>query len=94
MANPLYKAGDLVVLKGGAFRSGEAGSECHVVAVLPEAYGVIQYRVQFDNENCERRITQADIESTVSRTPGVPSDPSFPPPGGSWIKPMTIRTKR
>ncbi|APO76298.1 hypothetical protein AM571_CH03507 [Rhizobium etli 8C-3] len=65
-AKPTYKIGDFVVLKSGLTRTAAADRRCKVVGVLPNDHGHVQYRVRFEAENFERRITSLDIDATES----------------------------
>ncbi|MEV4609548.1 cold-shock protein [Neorhizobium sp. LMR1-1-1.1] len=94
MSKHRYDAGDVVVLKSGAFRFGETNGSCRIVAVLPDAYGLTQYRVQFDGENCERRITHGDISHEGSVDLSKTSTATPLPSGSSWINVNTIKIKK
>lgn len=92
MKNPRYKVGDTVSLKSGAFRNGHGG-ECKVVSVLPEAYGLVQYRVLYAGENCERRVTEEDLQAVISsaRRDELTAASS---PQGSWVDIAAIKTRK
>jgi hypothetical protein len=94
MAQHRYGIGDMVALKSGAFRSRESTGLCRIVSVLPEAYGLAQYRVRFDAENWERRITQDDIDKDASPRTLTESDAVSAEPSGSWVNLNKIKIKR
>jgi hypothetical protein len=88
-----YNVGDTVVLKSGALRSRQTEIQCRIDSVLPDAYGLAQYRVRLEGEGCDRRITQEDIRheaSSASREQA--SAPALA--GGSWVNSNTIKIKR
>lgn len=66
MGRPNYKVGDMIVLKSGLTRTAKADKRCRISSILPNDHGHVQYRVQFDAENFERRITEADIDTGES----------------------------
>lgn len=95
MSRHAYQVGDKVVLKSGAFRRGETESECRIVSTLPEAYGQVQYRVRFESENCERRVTEADIDGDASTSAAGRQKPlATASGGGSWVNLNAIRIKK
>ena len=89
-----HNVGDVVVLKSGAFRSGETEGPCRIVSVLPDTNGLTQYRVRFEGENCERRITQEDISHEAAASVSDKSTPTLTPSGGSWVNLNTIKIKK
>jgi hypothetical protein len=94
MSGPIYSVGDTVVLKNGILRTLSPELTCRIVAVLPEAQGMVQYRVRFGSETFERRVSEADIDraaSPVSRGTGRPTSPSAT---SSWVNPNSIRIKK
>lgn len=93
MSKKHYNVGDKIVLKGGTFRSGRAEDVCSIVSIMPSAYGLSQYRVRFEAENCERRITSDDIDHLVSVTPARAPDlqASRRTDKGSWINGSAIK---
>ncbi|NKL01611.1 cold-shock protein [Rhizobium leguminosarum bv. viciae] len=66
MGRQNYKVGDMIVLKSGLTRTAKANKRCRISSILPNDHGHVQYRVQFDAENFERRITEADIDTGES----------------------------
>ncbi|QND39551.1 cold-shock protein [Rhizobium leguminosarum bv. viciae] len=72
MGRPNYKVGDMIVLKSGLTRTAKADKRCRISSILPNDHGHVQYRVQFDAENFERRITEADIDTGESPSVGFP----------------------
>ncbi|RUL99746.1 cold-shock protein [Rhizobium chutanense] len=92
MGRPNYQIGDMIVLKSGFTRTAKAEKRCRISSILPNDHGHVQYRVQFDAENFERRITEADIDtgetpSRASVEAAVKSDGAEP-----WLKFSSIRT--
>ncbi len=95
MGKHAYRAGDTVVLKRGVFRKDERYRSCSISAVLPEAQGLAQYRVQFSDECFARHITEADVDRT--ETPACPQGTAPSASSsveGRWINPGSIRTKK
>ncbi|MBY5515016.1 cold-shock protein [Rhizobium leguminosarum] len=91
MGRPNYKVGDMIVLKSGLTRTAKADKRCRISSILPNDHGHVQYRVQFDAENFERRITEADIDigetpSRVSPQAAAKSDGAEP-----WLKFSSIK---
>lgn len=92
MPKHIYSVGDDIVLKSGAFRAGDPKTSCRIVSVLPSAYGLAQYRIRYAAENCERRITEDDIDGKASKSAldtkaGTPTETS-------WINANMIRTRK
>ncbi len=95
MGKHAYRAGDTVVLKRGVFRKDERYRSCSISAVLPEAQGLAQYRVQFSDECFARHITEADVDRT--ETPACPQGTAPSASSaveGRWINPGSIRTRK
>lgn len=93
MSKPIYRADDVVILKGGMFRKSDNDRTCRIKMVLPEAYGAIQYRVQFANENFERRVNQDDIETSSLSVADEVARPSAVD-GSRWVDLNAIKIKR
>lgn len=93
MSKPAYRTDDVVVLKGGMFRKADNDRTCRIKTVLPEAYGAIQYRVQFADENFERRVNQDDIEKPAVRVADKVAQPSAAS-GSRWVNLSAIKIKR
>lgn len=94
MSDPIYAVGDTVFLKSGILRTMSPELACRIISVLPEAQGVVQYRVRFGSETFERRVAEADIDraaSPMSKGPGRPTSPSAT---SSWVNPNSIRIKK
>lgn len=87
MKRPTYSVGDKVVLKTAA----DGGTACRISAVLPSAYGHVQYRVRFENETFERRIVQADIDPERSDRSAPEEKAVSPKTGSSWLNPSTMK---
>jgi hypothetical protein len=89
-----FAAGDVVILHSGLVKTSTDLRTCTIVSVLPSAdRGERQYRVQFDNENFERRVTESDIETlkeAAVREVSVVAAGS----GNSWLKPLRSKTGR
>ncbi|RYC15360.1 cold-shock protein [Ciceribacter ferrooxidans] len=96
MGKPAYRTGDTVVLKRGVFRKDERQRSCTIGAVLPEAQGLAQYRVQFSDECFTRHITEADVDKTETpASSGVTTSASTSTIGeGRWINPGSIRIRK
>lgn len=89
-----FAAGDVVILHSGLVKTSTDLRTCTIVSVLPSAdRGERQYRVQFDNENFERRVTESDIETlkeaAVREVSVVAAGSS-----NSWLKPLRSKTGR
>lgn len=92
MGRPNYKVGDVIVLKSGLTRTAAAEKRCRIAGILPNDHGHVQYRVQFDAENFERRITETDIDTGKSPCEASPEAVAKLSDGvGSWLKPSSIR---
>jgi hypothetical protein len=94
MSSPLYSTGDTVVLKGGLFRKAETALTCRIASVLPEAQGVVQYRVRFGDETFERRVTESDIDRTATTAPKGQERPASPSATSSWVNLNTIKIRK
>lgn len=94
MPHHRYRVGDKVVLKSGAFRTGRTDNLCEVEAVLPDAYGLAQYRIRFETEKLERRVTEEDIDHIASPAPTSNVDQTSLATGGSWVNTNSIKIKR
>jgi len=94
MGKPAYRTGDTVVLKRGVFHKDESQRRCSISAVLPEAQGLAQYRVQFKDESFARHITEADVDRT--ETPASPGATRSASAAGEarWINPNSIRIRK
>ncbi|MBB2687411.1 UNVERIFIED_ORG: hypothetical protein GGE64_004477 [Rhizobium etli] len=91
MGRPNYKIGDMIVLKSGLTRTAEAEKRCRIAGVLPNDHGHVQYRVQFDAENFERRITEADIDTGKSLSRAAPEVVAKAGGAEPWLKLSSIR---
>lgn len=94
MSNSSYFVGDQVVLRSGAFRKADNDRSCRVTSLLPQAFGVNQYRVQFEHENFERHVSADDIESSVSGSAGKVAGSASSTSNLSWINTNAIKIKR
>ncbi|WP_409527090.1 cold-shock protein [Rhizobium sp. P32RR-XVIII] len=94
MSKPNYKVGDFVVLKSGLTRTAAADRRCEVVGILPNDHGQAQYRVRFEAENFERRITALDIDASES-PPGVAdAQPIQTSETGPWLKTFSTKMRK
>ncbi|MBB4480002.1 cold-shock protein [Rhizobium sp. MC63] len=91
MGRPNYKVGDTIVLKSGLTRTAKAEKRCRIASILPNDHGHVQYRVRFDAENFERRITEADIDTGKSPCEASPEAVAKSDGAGSWLKLSSIR---
>ncbi|TCU15821.1 hypothetical protein [Rhizobium sullae] len=89
-----YKVGDLVVLKSGLTRTAAANRRCKVVGVLPNDHGHVQYRVRFEAENFERRITALDIDATESPPRIVGTQAIQTSNAEPWLKVSSIKIRK
>lgn len=94
MSAPLYSVGDTVVLKSGFLRKAEPETICRIASILPEAQGMVQYRVRFGNENFERRVTEGDIDRAASSASMGEGRPTSPAITSSWVNLNSIRVKK
>ncbi|TCL64623.1 cold-shock protein [Rhizobium sp. BK251] len=94
MPRHLYSVGDSVFLKTGGLRSPKSERPCRILSVLPETYGMAQYRIRFDDENCERRITEAEIDNELSTATGKKERSRPAASVSSWINPSAIKTRK
>lgn len=93
MSTPRYRPGDVVVLKSGTLRNTPGEQSCRIMAVLPEAAGVHQYRVQFDGEGFERHVSEGDIDAAASKA-STPAQAADLETGTSWIKPDALKIRK
>ena len=90
-----YRPGDTVVLKARVLGSTQPEGSGRIVSQLPEANGLLRYRVRFSSENFERSIEQDEIDTVVSASPAARSHRVADNGGsGSWVKSNTIRTRK
>lgn len=94
MQNRRYRSGDSILLKPGALGNSQPSGRGSILSCLPEADGVAQYRVRFENENFERRIRQDDIDLTASPS-AAPETRSMPQEKtASWINSRAISIRK
>jgi hypothetical protein len=86
-----YAVGDIVVLKDGPLRTARAGGAFKILSVLPEANGLIQYRVRSEREGFDRRISSGDIEPGLSSTPRAPMTTATATAREPWFKASAIK---
>jgi hypothetical protein len=89
-----FAAGDVVILHSGLVKTSTDLRTCTIVSVLPAAdRGERQYRVQFENENFERRVVESDIE-TLKKATVREGSVIAAGNGNSWLKPLRSKTSR
>ncbi|MBY3331827.1 cold-shock protein [Rhizobium laguerreae] len=91
MGRQNYKVGDMIVLKSGLTRTAKANKRCRISSILPNDHGHVQYRVQFDAENFERRITEADIDTGESPSRASPEVVAKSDGAEPWLKFSSIK---
>ncbi|MBY3194576.1 cold-shock protein [Rhizobium laguerreae] len=91
MGRQNYKVGDMIVLKSGLTRTAKAEKRCRISSILPNDHGHVQYRVQFDAENFERRITEADIDTGESPSRASPEAAAKSDGVEPWLKFSSIK---
>lgn len=95
MAIHHHRVGDVVILRDGFTKTDVANRTCTIVGILPATErGDAQYRVRFGAERCERRVVQADIETTSVHEAANTSDEGPIATGSPWLKPMSLRKTR
>ncbi|MGY5805052.1 hypothetical protein [Rhizobium hainanense] len=94
MPKSVYVTGDSIILKNGVFLYGAKKGHCRIVSILPKANGLVQYRIRFSSENCERLITEADIDHDASV--GVDGKPSTNAAyaSSSWVNINAIKIRK
>ena len=95
MSQKTYAVGDTVTLKTDLFRSGDAGRDCRIVAILPADHGEVQYRIRISTETHERRVVASDIDAPQGAA-GEPAKTTAPKrlQGEPWLKPASIRVRK
>ncbi|MCX8999611.1 cold-shock protein [Rhizobiaceae bacterium BDR2-2] len=90
-----YRSGDTIVLKSRVLGSIQPQGSGRIMSALPEAQGLVRYRVRFEHENFDRSISQDDIDTTAS-SPRTREPQGASPRDGtsSWINPNAIRTRK
>ncbi|MFN7009679.1 MAG: cold-shock protein [Allorhizobium sp.] len=86
--------GDRVLLRDGISGSGRNRQACRIVSVLPAEHGEPEYRVRFDSENFERRITLSDIDDVEPSSVTAEKKEAAKAKGEPWLKPSSIRVGR
>ncbi|MCB5204643.1 cold-shock protein [Neorhizobium sp. T786] len=94
MSIPVYSVGDIVVFKSDLYRRSDNNRTCRIASVLPEAQGVIQYRIRFDDENFERRVTEADIDRVTEPPLKREERVTSPSTASSWVNLNAIKIKK
>jgi hypothetical protein len=94
MPNPLYSVGDAVILKNDFLSGRNEERICFIAAVLPETQRLVQYRVRFDGEKFERRVTEADIDRAAEPSYAPEDAVGSSPAPSSWIKTGAFKIKR
>ena len=94
MGKPAYRTGDTVVLKRGVFQKDESQRRCSISAVLPEAQGLAQYRVQFHHECFARHITEADVDKTETSASPDATRSATTVGEARWINPNSIMIRK
>ncbi|MGN7292223.1 cold-shock protein [Rhizobium sp. SAFR-030] len=89
MGAPSFAVGDTIVLKTA--QSGVPSGNCRISAVLPAAYGHVQYRIRFDGETFERRIVESDIDRERSTRSAHVEKTVSPAKGRSWLNPTSMK---
>jgi hypothetical protein len=94
MQNRHYRIGDIIVLKRGVLGPSGPSGRGRIICRLPETQGSVQYRVQFEAENFERRILQIDID--VAASPPSVEEERFSPKGkpSNWLNSNAISIKK
>ena len=94
MQNRQYRIGDTILLKHGVLGPSGPSGRGRIVCGLPDSQGSVQYRVQFESENFERRILQIDID--VAASPPSLLEKSSPRKGkpSNWLNSHAIRIKK
>ncbi len=86
--------GDRVLLRDGISGSGRNRQACRIVSVLPAEHGEPEYRVRFEAENFERRITLSDIDGVEPPSGTAEKNEAAKAKGEPWLKPSSIRVGR
>ena len=94
MPRPNYKIGDFVVLKAGLTRTAAADRQCEIVGILPNDHGHVQYRVRFEAENFERRITALDIDTSESPPQIAGAQTIHTSKAEPWLKTTSIKIRK
>jgi hypothetical protein len=96
MSKTVYGVGDDIFLVGGPLRIGRPEGECRIVARLPDASGLAQYRIQSKGETFERRIVETDIDFERSQAPRATADHAAKHPDvkGSWLTAAKIKVHK
>jgi hypothetical protein len=95
MAIHHHSIGDVVVIRDGFTKTATEHRTCTIVGILPATErGDAQYRVRFGAERCERRVLQADIDTTLSSAEAPKADTFAGPSGKPWLKPISARSNR
>jgi len=85
---------DRVLLRDGISGTNRNRQACRIVTVLPAEHGEPEYRVRFEAENFERRITLSDIDGIETSSGTVEKQQQATVKAEPWLKPSSIRVGR
>jgi hypothetical protein len=90
MTMATFGIGDLVMLADGPLRTARAEGRFKIMAILPVANGMVQYRVRSESEGFDRRISSGDIDHQITPATHVVEveQASGKDP---WFKPISIK---
>ena len=88
------RVGDRVLLRDGISGTNRNRLAFRIVTVLPAEHGEPEYRVRFDAENFERRVTLSDIDGIETSSGTVEKQQQATVKAEPWLKPSSIRVGR
>ncbi|GEO84253.1 MULTISPECIES: cold-shock protein [Alphaproteobacteria] len=88
------RVGDLVMLRDGISGNSRNRKACRIVTILPAEHGEPEYRVRFEAENFERRVTLSDIDGVQTSSGAVERQHQATAPAEPWLKLSLIRVGR
>ena len=94
MSIALPRVGDRVLLKDGIAGSGRNRQACRIVTILPAEHGQPEYRIRFDSENFERRITLSDIDGAAPPAAETEMQNQSTAKAEPWFKASSLRIGR